>query len=393
MGLTKMEIDHLPLGSSRYLKHDGNGLYLEVFPNGNKFWRLRFNQNGKQKNVALGRYPTMGLKEARLASVKARDEASRGRRASNSTFEVYARDWLARYVTNKVALSTQETILSRLELHVLPALGAMPITAITVKDVNALTRRLEAAGKVPTARRCASIVGRIIRYAIGEGEEMGDPTSVVSDRLEKHKTEHFAALVTKAEVGELMRNIGTYQTTLTKMALLFTAYTFCRQNEIRFARWEEFNLEDKVWRIPANRMKARRTHIVPLSNQAIKILEVMKVITEGKDYVFPSQRDFSKPMSENCLLKAIRKWYTREKMTPHGFRATASTLLNESGFWHVNAIELQLAHSDMDTTRASYNYARLLPERTAMMQWYADLLDSLRDGKPVPAKPDFVTLD
>lgn len=393
MALRKTDIDRLEIREKRYIVLDGNGLYLDVHPSGKKSWHLRFQHDGKRFNIMLGEYPGLGIKDARLAAVLKRDEATGVSPGTSNTFRHYSERWLARHITNKVAIVTRDTIISRLGQHILPALGDMPLNEIKPQDINRLLQRLQAADKIPTARRCLSIIGRVFRYAIAEGEEIADPSAALSERIDVHKVEHFSALVTKPEVAQLMRNIDEYPNTLTRMALLFTAYTFCRTNEVRFAVWDEFNFNDRVWRIPAERMKARRPHIVPLSRQVIDILERMRLITDGRKYVFPSQHDFNNPMSENCLLKALRRWYSKEMMTPHGFRATASTLLNESGLWHTNAIELQLAHSDTDTTRASYNYAKLLPERTAMMQWYADLLDSLKTGAPAPAKPQFATLD
>lgn len=393
MALRKTDIDRLEIREKRYVVLDGNGLYLDVHPSGKKSWHLRFQHNGKRFNLALGEYPKLGIKDARLEAVRKRDEELDGPKSTGREFSYYAAKWLARHITNKVARATQDTIVSRLEIHILPAIGDMLVTEIKPQDINRLLQRLQAAGKVPTARRCLSVIGRVFRYAISEGEDIADPSAALSERIEAHRVEHFSAIVTKPEVAQLMRNIDEYPNSMTRMALRFTAYTFCRTNEVRFAVWDEFDFNDRIWRIPAERMKARRTHIVPLSRQAMAILEKMRLITDGRKYVFPSQHDYNKPMSENCMLKALRRWYAKEMMTPHGFRATASTLLNESGLWHTNAIELQLAHSDTDTTRASYNYAKLLPERTAMMQWYADLLDSLKTGAPAPAKPQFATLD
>ena len=394
MTLRKTDIDRLETREKRYAVLDGNGLSIEVLPSGKKIWRLRFQHKGKQSTITLGEYPTLGIKEARQAALLCRsDMITTPAGSPGKEFSYYAQKWLARHIINKVAPVTRDTIVSRLENHILPAIGDMPVTEIKPQDINRLLQRLQAAGKVPTARRCLSVIGRVFRYAISEGEEIADPSAALSERIEAHRVEHFSAIVTKPEVARLMRNLDEYPNMITRMALLFTAYTFCRSNEVRFAVWDEFNLDDKVWRIPAERMKARRPHIVPLSRQVVEILERMRLITDGRKYVFPSQHDFNNPMSENCLLKALRRWYSKEMMTPHGFRATASTLLNESGLWHTNAIELQLAHSDTDTTRASYNYAKLLPERTAMMQWYADLLDSLKAGAPAPAKPQFATID
>ena len=390
MTLRKTDIDRLETREKRYAVLDGNGLSIEVLPSGKKIWRLRFQHKGKQSTITLGEYPTLGIKEARQAAFLRRsDMITTPTGSPGKEFSYYAQKWLARHIINKVAPVTRDTIVSRLENHILPAIGDMPVTEIKPQDINRLLQRLQAAGKVPTARRCLSVIGRVFRYAISEGEEIADPSAALSERIEVHKVEHFSAIVTKPEVARLMRNLDEYPNMITRMALLFTAYTFCRSNEVRFAVWDEFNLDDKVWRIPAERMKARRPHIVPLSRQVIEILERMRLITDGRKYVFPSQHDFNNPMSENCMLKALRRWYSKEMMTPHGFRA----LLNESGLWHTNAIELQLAHSDTDTTRASYNYAKLLPERTAMMQWYADLLDSLKAGAPAPAKPQFATID
>ena len=303
MTLRKTDIDRLETREKRYAVLDGNGLSREVLPSGKKIWRLRFQHKGKQSTITLGEYPTLGIKEARQAALLRRsDMITTPTSSPGKEFSYYAQKWLARHIINKVAPVTRDTIVSRLENHILPTIGDMPVTEIKPQDINRLLQRLQAAGKVPTARRCLSVIGRVFRYAISEGEEIADPSAALSERIEVHKVEHFSAIVTKPEVARLMRNLDEYPNMITRMALLFTAYTFCRSNEVRFAVWDEFNLDDKVWRIPAERMKARRPHIVPLSRQVIDILERMRLITDGRKYVFPSQHDFNNPMSENCML-------------------------------------------------------------------------------------------
>lgn len=392
MALTKFEVDNLKSAKASYRKNDGNGLYIEIYPNGKKFWRLRITYKGKQKVVSLGEYPQLGIKEARLSAIKARSEIIHAKKPAGTKFEVYASDWYNAFVKGRVADSTAKTTLSRMTNHVIPLYGEMPITSIKSADIRKLVTKLTRMEQIPTINKCLSIISRIFRYAISEDENLVDPTIAISDYVPPHKVKHFAAILTRPEIAVMMANFQSYPTIITRNALLFTAYTFCRTSEIRFSKWNEMDLEERVWRIPASRIKARRVHIIPLSNQAVAILEKMKVVTEGYPYVFPSQRNFNKPMSENCMLKAVRRWYDKDTVTPHGLRATASTLLNESGLWHSDAIELQMAHVDEDPVRASYNYAMMLPERRAMVQWYADLLDAIRDGAPTPVKPEYDAL-
>ena len=199
MTLRKTDIDRLEIREKRYSVFDGNGLYIDVHPTGRKSWHLRFQHKGKRRNIALGEYPGLGIKDARLEAVRKRDEAMDGPKSTGREFSHYAAKWLARHITNKVSVATQETIVSRLENHILPAIGDMPVTEIKPQDINRLLQRLQAAGKVPTARRCLSVIGRVFRYAISEGEEIADPSAALSERIEVHKVEHFSAIVTKPE--------------------------------------------------------------------------------------------------------------------------------------------------------------------------------------------------
>jgi len=382
-----MGIDALKPKEKRYTVSDGNCLYLEVHSNGNKFWRLRFKDKGRLYNVSLGRYPDMGVKDARINAVTKKNEMCNVMPKSQKTFRYYAERWLSMRVAPTRALTTKETIVSRLNIHIYPHVGDKPISEVTPQDILSLAKKLETAEKTATARRCAGIIGQVIRFAISDGEQLVDPSPSLWGNLVPYSPVHFSSITTKREAGELMRKVAEYPSMLTRNALLFTAYTFCRQGEIRFATWDEFDLEDKIWRLPPERMKARKTHLVPLSDQVMAILKKMSVITDADSYVFPSQRDFRKPMSENCSLQAVRRMgYTKEQMTPHGFRSLASTLLNESRLWSVDAIELQLAHTENDSVRKAYNYAQLMDERIAMVQWYANFLDSLRDASRARAR-------
>ena len=242
MALRKTNIDRLEIREKRYTVLDGNGLSIEVMPSGKKIWRLRFQHKGKQSTITLGEYPALGIKEARQAALLRRsDMITTPTGHPGREFSYYARKWLARHIINKVAPVTSDTIVSRLDNHILPAIGDMPVTEIRPQDINRLLQGLQAANKIPTARRCLSVLGRVFRYAISEGEEIADPSAALSERIDAHRGGHFSAIVTKPEVAQLMRNLDEYPNMLTRMALLFTAYTFCRSNEIRFAVWDEFN--------------------------------------------------------------------------------------------------------------------------------------------------------
>jgi integrase len=264
--------------------------------------------------------------------------------------------------------------------HLLPFLGDKDIASITPADILPVFQRLAGMEKWEMLSRIRSITSQIFRYGVATGRCQNDPTYALRGAIISPRPRHYSSIRKPSEVGALMRAITSYPYEQVRCALLFSALTFCRPGEIRNAEWAEIDKDE--WRIPQEKMKMNRPHIVPLSRQALKVLEEMRDISGGGKYVFPSNRTPTRPMSENTILAALRSMgYTKDQMTPHGFRSMASTLLNENGF-NRDWIERQLAHVEGNSVRAAYNYAEYLPERRKMMQWWADYLDTLRQSVP-----------
>ena len=374
-----------------YKLADAKGLYLEVAPSGGKWWRLKYRIGGKEKRISLGVYPEVSLKEAREKCDVARKQIASGidpsdqRKAAKlagaedaaNSFEVVAREWFAKYSPSWVA-SHSTKIIRRLEKDIFPWIGNRPISTVTAPDLLAALRRIESRGAIETAHRAQQNCGQIFRYAIATGRAERDPAADLRGALAPVKEKHHASITDPKAIGELLRAISGYQGSfITMCALRLAPLFFVRPGELRKAEWAEFNLDGAEWRIPAERMKMREQHIVPLSSQALAILKELQPITGKGRYVFPGARTNGRPMSENTVNAALRRLgYASDEMTGHGFRSMASTLLNEQG-WHRDAIERQLAHAERNAVRAAYNYAEHLPERRRMMQAWADYLDAI----------------
>jgi len=374
-----------------YKLADAKGLYLEVAPSGGKWWRLKYRIGGKEKRISLGVYPEVSLKEAREKCDVARKQIASGidpsdqRKAAKlagaedaaNSFEVVAREWFAKYSPSWVA-SHSTKIIRRLEKDIFPWIGNRPISTVTAPDLLAALRRIESRGAIETAHRAQQNCGQIFRYAIATGRAERDPAADLRGALAPVKEKHHASITDPKAIGELLRAISGYQGSfITMCALRLAPLFFVRPGELRKAEWAEFNLDGAEWRIPAERMKMREQHIVPLSSQALAILKELQPITGKGRYVFPGARTNGRPMSENTVNAALRRLgYASDEMTGHGFRSMASTLLNEQG-WHRDAIERQLAHAERNAVRAGYNYAEHLPERRRMMQAWADYLDAI----------------
>lgn len=378
---------------------DGGGLYLELAPNGGKWWRLKYRFAGKEKRLSLGVYPHVALKQAR----ERRDDAKRllangvdpseqrkahkavvTERAANS-FEAVAREWISSF-SKKWGKDYSAKILRRLEHNVFSHVGGRPVAEITSKEMLAVLRKVEDRGAIETAHRTKQNCGQVFRYAVATGRADRDPTVELRGALAANKEQHYPSITDPKAIGALLRAIDGYDGSLvTKCALRLAPLTFVRPGELRQAEWTEFNLDKAEWRIPAERMKMREQHIVPLSSQAVATLKELQPLTGRGSYVFPGARTNGRPMSENTVNAALRRLgYTKDQMTGHGFRSMASTQLNEQG-WHRDAIERQLAHAERDDVRAAYNFAEHLPERRKMMQAWADYLDGLRAGAKVTA--------
>ncbi|GAB6038189.1 tyrosine-type recombinase/integrase [Fundidesulfovibrio butyratiphilus] len=376
---------------------DGGGLYLEVLPSGGKSWRMKYRFGGQEKRLVFGLWPDVSLKQARQHRDDARALVAEGVDPSEkrkqdkaeaekavATFEVVARDWHAR----QVAVWTKphaDKIIRRLERYLFPAFGAAPITDLRAPDILAPLRVLEGLGRNDTAKRLRQYCEAVFAYAIAEGRATLNAAAGLEKVLSPHVVQHRAAITDPKGVAGLLRAIEGYDGPLTRAALQMAACCFTRPGELRRAEWAEFDLEAAEWRIPAEKMKRRLPHVVPLSRQVLVILEELRPITGEGRFVFPSYQTPGRAMSKMTLAAALRRLgYTKDEMTAHGFRSTASTLLRECGFPH-HLIETQLAHVTGNSVSRAYDRAQYLPERRKMMQAWADYLDALKaGGKVVP---------
>jgi len=393
MPLTDTAIRNAKPGEKPIRLFDGGGLYLEVSPAGGKLWRLKYRVDGKEKRLALGSYPDTGLKDARARRDDARKllaagadpgetrkAAKRARAAvDTNTFEALGREWMATRGKEWTDSYTSKTR-SALERHAFPAIGTRPVADITAPELLALLRAIEQRGTVDMAHRVQQHCGAIFRFAIATGRAVSDPVPSLRGALSTVRQEHFAALTDPAEFAGLLRDIDAYRgEATTNGAMRLLALTFQRTKEVRFSEWAQFDLDEALWRIPAEVMKMREAHIVPLSRQAIDVLKMLQPLTGQGRLVFPSSTSRERPISENTVIYALGRMGYKGRMTGHGFRTVASTLLNEQGF-RADLIERQLAHAEKNAVRAAYNRAEYLPERKKMMQAWADYLDKLKAG-------------
>lgn len=394
MPMTDLQIRNIKPGEKRQRLLDRDNLYIEVMVSGKKIWRFRYYRDGKQSWHTIGDWPTVGLQEARERSMVLRQRVRDGlplkeEKRGEGIFSDIALEWADAHDRKVSNERDRVRVRTRLKTHVFPFIGKMDITEIQPQDVLSLLKRLEAEEKFEMLSRVRSMISQIFRYAAANGKPVTDPTYVLRGAITVPKKRHYASVTNAAEVGALLRSIWAYPQEIVREAMKFSAYTFCRPGEIRKGEWSEVDFDNAEWRIDASKMKMRRVHIVPLSNQALAILKSLHPRTGHGRYIFPSARNLSatRPMSENGVLVALRSMgYEKDQMTPHGFRSMASTLLNENGF-NRDHIERQLAHIEGNQVRAAYNYAEYLPERRMMMQWYADYLDSLREGTEKPDRP------
>lgn len=376
---------------------DALGLYLLVQPTGGKLWRLKYRFAGKEKLLALGRYPDVGLREARQRRDEARIQVADGldpgqqrkaeklqqQIATENTFEAVARAWWAQWSPARSAKHAQQ-VLTRLNADVFPEIGSLPVSSLTAPQLLAISLKIEKRGAHDIAKRAYQTCGQILRFAVARGLATRNPAADVkpADALKSTTKVNYARLEPK-EVPELLRKIEGYDgSPYTRLALKLMALTFVRTSELIGARWAEFDLDAAQWRIPAERMKMKTPHIVPLSRPAIAVLRELELLRAGRELVFPGERDHAKPMSNNTLLFALYRMGYHSRMTGHGFRGVASTILHELGHRH-DLIELQLAHQQRNAVSASYNHATYLAQRATMMQAWADHLDALRAGAKV----------
>ncbi len=377
---------------------DGGGLYLEVAPTGGKLWRWKYRFGGKEKRLALGVYPEIGLADARERRAQARKLLADGidpaehrkavkvagqERAANS-FEIVAREWLGKQTW---VPGYRVKVEARLARDVFPYIGGSPVSELLAPDFLRVLRRVEERGTVESAHRVMRACGGIMRYAVATGRADRNPVADLRGALASPAGGHHAAITDPAEFGGLMRAIEGYAgDPITCAALRLSALLFVRPGELRQAEWAGIDLEAGEWRFTAS--KTKQPHIVPLSAQAVAILRDLQPLTGSGRYVFPSLRTPARPMSENTVNAALRRMgYAKDKMTAHGFRATARTMLDEVLGFRPDYIEHQLAHAVRDVNGRAYNRTSFLPERHKMMQGWADYIDSLRDGgKVVPIR-------
>lgn len=399
MALTDSAVRALKPRERPYKVADEKGLYLQVTPSGGRLWRLKFRTAaGVEKKLSFGSYPEIGLKEARELRDKARslvangiDPADRKRRekraakvSASNTFSAVAKDYIAK---NRRDGLSDATVAKRewFVRLVQRSLGSRPISEIQPFEILDAVRPFEAAKNDEKAHRTLQFIGQVFRYAVANQIAASDPTRDLRGALSKRKPKNFAAILEPTRLAQLLRDIHGYDgLPLTKLALQLSPLVFVRPGELRRAEWSEIDLAAAIWRLPAAKMKGRAEHVVPLSRQAVAILQEASGLTGDGRYVFPSVRSRSDPMSENTVNAALRRLgYTGNEMTAHGFRSTASTLLNESGRWSPDAIERALAHKDRDLIRAAYHRGAHWDERVRMAQWWSDYLDELRCGEAV----------
>jgi integrase len=377
---------------------DERGLYLLITPAGGKLWRLKFRHLGKEKKLSLGAYPEISLAKARKLRDAAREKLAEGldpaleRKKAKFTAKLSAGVTFARvareYIDSKMigdgkaeaTIAKARWFLEQLE----PAIGTMPLADVDPQMLLAALKRLEAKGRHETAKKCRSFASRVFRYGVATGRCKSDPAQLLQGALITPQARHYAAILEPMKLGQLLRAIEAFSgAPVTMAALRIAPHVFVRPGELRHAEWSEFDLRAGTWNLPAAKMKARRPHAVPLSKQVLEMLKELRSLTGGGKYVFPSAHGASRPMSENTLNASFRRMgFDKDEVTAHGLRATASTMLNESGLWNPDAIERALAHGESNATRGAYHRGLHWDERVRMAQWWSDYLDELRE-KPV----------
>lgn len=386
-----------------YKLSDGGGMYLLVKKNGYKYWRIDYRFRGKRKTLSLGVYPEISLKEARekRTSIKklleqntdpSETRKEEKRKQDITSFEDVAKQWWEHQRQTWIE-DHANRVWKRLKDNAFAGIGHLSIDEITPKKVIAVIKAVEARGSLDVANRVKQHINAVCRYAVQQGIATYNPAGDLDKIVKQRNTVHRPSLP-REELPQFLRELDHYHERgrlLTQLAIKLLLLTFVRSGELRGARWEEFDTDNKLWRIPPERMKMKTEHLVPLSNQAIEILEQIRLITDSYDLLFPSERIRTAPMSDNTMRRAIFKLgydgntEGKSKAVPHGFRATASSILNEQGF-NPDAIERQLAHMERNSVRAAYtHHARYLDERIEIMQWWADYLGEMRvTGKVVP---------
>jgi len=397
MPLTNTKISTCKPQNKPYKLFDGAGMYLLVNPTGSRYWRLKYRLHGKEKTLALGVFPEVSLAQAREDRTEAKKIIKKGidpvqqkrlqklnkRKSAENTFKAIANEWLEKQEggwTPGHFVSVRKSINKEL----LPDLGNMPIADITPQEVIAVVKKVENRGALEIASKVLQRASSIFRYAVQTGLVKYNPASELRGTIRTRKVSHRPALK-EADLHEFFNKLDHYDGDLiTVLALKLLILTFVRPGELRGARWEEFNIEKAEWRIPEERMKMNEEHIVPLSRQSLQVIYELQPLTGYRELLFPNRNGEGKGISENTMTYALYRMGYHSRATAHGFRSTASTILNESGF-SPDVIERQLAHKERNQVRAAYNRSSYLMERKKMMQWWADYLDSLVHGANVIA--------
>jgi integrase len=398
VALTDFAIRAIKITGEKQKFSDSGGLQLWVSPQGTKTWRFAYRYLGKQKDMVLGQYPAVGLSDARKRRDEAKAQLANGidpaqqkkldkltkAVSAATTFRAVAEEYLDKQ--RREGRSGTTIIKNRYLLEqAFSAIGERPIAEIKAAEVLAILKHLEKRGTLETAKRVRATIGAVIRYAIATARAESDPTTALSGAIIAPKVKHRAAILDPAELGALLRAVDRFDGQPTTVAALrLLPMVFTRPGELRMAEWREFDLANARWAIPAKRTKMRREHEVPLATQAVAILKELHALTGKGRLVFPGLRTVERPISENTLNASLRRMgYSNDTVTAHGFRATASTLLNQSGKFSPDAIERALAHQDPDAVRRAYNRGGYWTERVEMAQWWADYLDRLRIGGDV----------
>ncbi len=392
MPLSVKEIENARPSHRNYKLWDASGLYMLVSKSGSRRWYLKYRFSGAEKKLSFGGYPEVSLKAARAMRDEARTaiangtDPSRERRTKKltakieaaNTFGDIAREFITKRVFDGLAPATTEKskwLLSLLE----PNLGRMPVVDITAPVLLGVLKEIQDSGRLETARRLRSFAGRVLNYAVITGRAQHNPAQSLQRALVTPTVRHHPAIIEVEKLGDLLAAIDGYEGyPSTIAALRLSPHLFQRPGEIRKMHWKELSLGEALWTIPASRTKMRRAHQVPLSRQALEIIASMKSISGCSEYVFPAFHKLTQPISENTINQALRRLGYGGIMTAHGFRSTASSLLNESGRWHPDVIEHALAHQDKNAIRAIYNRSSYLTQRREMMQWWSDQLSELK---------------
>ncbi|WP_242184626.1 integrase arm-type DNA-binding domain-containing protein [Sphingomonas sp. CARO-RG-8B-R24-01] len=395
--LTTVQIRSLKPEARPFKVPDADGLFLIVQPSGALLWRFRYKVLGHERKLSLGTFPELSLQQARKKRDEARAqlvdgidpvEEKRQRRiaaelAAQTTFGLVAEEYIQKMEREGRSPATIKK--ARWFLELLDGIAQRPIASVTPHELLDVLKRVERRGHHETALRLRSFAGRVFRYGFATLRTEKNPADILRGALTVPKVKHHAAIIEPKKVGELLRAIEDYKgRPETLHALRIAPHVFLRPGELRQAKWDEIDFAEKVWRVPAERMKMKQPHAVPLSRQSLFILQDLRSLARTSEYLFPALHTTKRPLSDNTLNVALRRLgFENDEMTSHGFRAMASTLLNESGLWHPDAVERALAHGEKDRVRAAYHRGAHWAERVRMAQWWSDYLDELRIGGDV----------